>query len=89
MENNKTLLRPVVVHSINRDTVVVSSGLKHGEQVVVAGVHSIEHGQQVRVLNAKPKGPAAGNTELTEAAKKDTSVDSSAKTETAAEGVAE
>lgn len=78
VENNKTLLRPVVVHSINRDTVVVSSGLKHGEQVVVAGVHSIEDGQTVRVLNAKVK----------EAVKK-VPESSSAEAEAAAEGVAE
>ncbi len=87
VENNKTLLRPVVVHSINRDTVVVSSGLKHGEQVVVAGVHSIENGQTVRVLNAKPKQkvtPDADNT-----SSKDETKNDNVEAEAPAEGVAE
>ncbi|WP_374592137.1 efflux RND transporter periplasmic adaptor subunit [Aquabacterium sp.] len=41
-------LQPVTVGNIGADTVVVSSGLKSGEEVVTAGVHVLSPGQHVR-----------------------------------------
>lgn len=42
--------REVQVHRANKDGILIRDGLKAGEQVVVAGVHSLLEGQQVRIL---------------------------------------
>lgn len=52
--------RPVTVTSVNRDgTMLVDSGLKSGESVVVSGVHHIKDGQKVRLLE-KPSASNVG-----------------------------
>lgn len=45
--------RPVVVASYRDDGVVVRSGLAANDQVVVAGAHTLEPGQQVRVVDER------------------------------------
>lgn len=50
--------REVGVLSVNRDsTVCIDRGLKSGEQVVVSGIHHVDDGQEVRLLQK----PAASN----------------------------
>ena len=46
---SKVRLRPVTVGQFREDGVTVTSGLKPGEVVVIAGVHKLRPDQQVRV----------------------------------------
>ena len=48
--DNKTMLRAVIVAECNADRAVVTSGLKLGDRVVTAGVHSLSEGQSVKLL---------------------------------------
>ena len=45
---------PVTMGAASGDNVMVTSGLKGGERVVTAGVHFLEEGQQIRLLQTKP-----------------------------------
>ena len=57
-KTGKVSKRGVSVGLLNRDgTMVIESGLKAGEKVVATGVHHIEDGQEVSVLQK----PAASN----------------------------
>jgi multidrug efflux pump subunit AcrA (membrane-fusion protein) len=44
--------QPVQVGAVEGNEVVISSGLKPGQQVVSAGVHVLSPGQKVTVYNA-------------------------------------
>ncbi len=44
-------LRPVSVLRYNSDAVIITDGLADGETVVAAGVHALQPGQEVRLLN--------------------------------------
>ena len=45
--------QPVVVATADGNQAVIASGLKGGEQVVVAGVHVLTDGQKVNLFNEK------------------------------------
>lgn len=49
------VLREVTVASRDGRTAVVTSGLEPGDRAVTAGVHSLEPGQPVRILEEEPK----------------------------------
>jgi multidrug efflux pump subunit AcrA (membrane-fusion protein) len=53
------VLRPITVRSYSDHSAVVASGLKDGDTVVVAGVHSVYAGQRVTV--ARPLFDGAGD----------------------------
>jgi len=48
--DGKVQRREVKVHRANKQGLLIKAGLQAGEQVVVAGVHSVLDGQQVRIL---------------------------------------
>ena len=51
-EQNSVERRSVVLGEIfGRDRVVVESGLKVGERVVVAGVYRLREGEKVKIIN--------------------------------------
>lgn len=52
--NNTVSLRNVDVLRFDEATVVVSSGLKDGDVVVVAGVQALHPGQKIRLLGKEP-----------------------------------
>lgn len=49
-------LRKVTLSRLSNSGVLVKDGLKQGEWLVTAGVHSVAAGQKVRILNAKDGG---------------------------------
>ena len=52
-ESNMTLVqKPVEVGVLSDRGVLIKSGLSAGEWLVIAGVHSVSEGQQVRILDA-------------------------------------
>lgn len=53
-------LQPVQLASIGRDTVLVSSGLRPGHEVVTAGVHVLQPGQKVKRWIEPGSAPASG-----------------------------
>jgi RND family efflux transporter MFP subunit len=58
-ENTMTLIkRPVEVSLPSTTGMLVKSGLEVGEWLVIAGVHSISEGQQVRIMDADAGKPA-------------------------------
>lgn len=54
-------LQPVTVGNVGADSVLITSGLKSGQEVVTAGVHVLNPGQQVRryVVKSDVKAAAA------------------------------
>jgi RND family efflux transporter MFP subunit len=59
-EANKTLSkREVEVGALGRYGVRVTTGLKAGEWIVIKGVHSVDEGEQVRILDAAKGGSAS------------------------------
>ena len=51
-EASKTLgRREVQIGKLGRFGMLIQDGLKPGEWIVVKGVHSVEEGQQVRILD--------------------------------------
>ena len=48
--DRKVTLRNIILYEIRTDgTVVISEGLKAGEQVVTAGVHALSDGEKVKL----------------------------------------
>jgi RND family efflux transporter MFP subunit len=59
-EANKTLSKRVVeVGKLSRYGVRITSGLEAGEWIVIKGVHSVDDGDQVRILDAAKEGSAS------------------------------
>jgi len=51
-EGSKTLIRrEVQIGKLAQFGVLIKDGLKPGEWIVVKGVHSVEEGQEVRILD--------------------------------------
>ncbi|SDE13367.1 efflux RND transporter periplasmic adaptor subunit [Sporomusa acidovorans] len=48
VKDNVLTLRPVQIGAFGNGTIQVLSGLDQGEQIVIAGVHKLKEGQQVR-----------------------------------------
>ena len=81
--------RAVTVAGMDGNQVRIAQGLKPGEQVVVAGVHVLTHGQVVRVY--QPKGeqnPAAGSNTASASTAENAGVNASAAQASAAGGAA-
>ena len=56
-ENNMTVSRrPVVVESLADTGITLSEGLQPGEWIAIAGVHYLEDGQKVRILDGGGEG---------------------------------
>lgn len=56
-ENNMTVSRrPVVVESLANTGITLSEGLQPGEWIAIAGVHYLEEGQKVRILDGGGEG---------------------------------
>lgn len=56
-ENNMTVSRrPVVVESLANTGITLSEGLQPGEWIAIAGVHYLEDGQKVRILDSGGEG---------------------------------
>jgi len=49
VENDKLILRPVQTANFGNGTIQVLSGLQIGDRIVIAGVHKLKEGQQVKV----------------------------------------
>jgi RND family efflux transporter MFP subunit len=56
-QTSKVNLRPIEVGAYREDGVTVTTGLKHGEVVVTAGVHKLLAGETVRVVSEAVAGP--------------------------------
>lgn len=52
--SGRVFLVPVEVAEYRRDAVLIRSGLKNGQRVVVAGVHKLHEGQRVRLMESVP-----------------------------------
>jgi RND family efflux transporter MFP subunit len=52
-ENGTLARRPVAISSVTEDAVIVTSGVNAGDQVVTLGVHKLEPGTRVRVVEAR------------------------------------
>ena len=48
--------RPVEISLLSATGVLVKSGLAAGDWLVVAGVHSVTEGQEVRILDVSAEG---------------------------------
>lgn len=48
-------LRPVTIARYRDDTAVLDSGVQAGERIVVAGVHKLSGGEQVKVIEQAPR----------------------------------
>jgi RND family efflux transporter MFP subunit len=57
--NSSLVLRPITVRSYSDRSAVVANGLKDGDTVVIAGVHSVYAGQRVTVV--RPLFDSEGN----------------------------
>jgi RND family efflux transporter MFP subunit len=54
VDQNGTLARrPVAISSVTEDAVIVTSGVNAGDQVVTLGVHKLDPGTRVRVVEAR------------------------------------
>lgn len=52
VKGDQVFLQPVKVRSISREVVLIEGGLQDGDEIVVAGVHSLQEGQKIRRLNS-------------------------------------
>jgi multidrug efflux system membrane fusion protein len=63
------VLRPVSVAAYREDTAVLDDGVQAGERIVVAGVHKLSSGEQVRVIDpAKPLAEPQSQSDPSDAA---------------------
>ncbi|BFM13983.1 efflux RND transporter periplasmic adaptor subunit [Maricurvus nonylphenolicus] len=64
VKDDHVVLQPVKVRSISREVVLIEGGLTDGDEIVVAGVHSLQEGQKIRRLNSIQESVSAGAREL-------------------------
>lgn len=52
VKDDQVFIQPVDVRSISREVVLIDGGLQDGDEIVTAGVHSLQEGQKIRRLNS-------------------------------------
>jgi multidrug efflux system membrane fusion protein len=58
VKDSKAVLTPVTISGTSGNNVLVSQGVSVGDTIVVAGVHFLSEGQQVRLMGASKQANA-------------------------------